>query len=320
MVQRSIETLRDVRVLVTGAGGFIGSHLTNRLINGGAKVSVIDIARTDNLKDIINKVDFYKTDIRDFESVRKVVKIIQPEKIYHLGALIDARSSFLNVEKVFQTNVQGSINLIRSLENVDYDCFVNTGACEEYGDNPVPFTEEQVPNPTSPYSASKTSITLFCKMCYKSYNFPMITLRPTIAYGPCQSPKMFIPELICSALLKQDFKMSKGEQTRDFVYVEDVVDAYIKASTKKNAIGEIINIGSKKEYTMKDVVFKVLNLMGNPIAPLIGALPYRPREIMRYCCDNSKAKAILDWVPKTDLDDGLKKTINWYVSNDRYKL
>ena len=309
--------LKDTRVLVTGAGGFIGSHLTRRLVDEGAEVSVFEISKTDNIKGVIDKTDLHRIDVCDFKSVHDTIRKIQPEKVYHLGAFVDTRRSFLNIDKIIQTNIQGTINLLNALDGTDYNCFIHLGTLEEYGDNPVPFTENQIPDPMSPYSASKTSAAIFCKMYHKTFGSPAITLRLPVVYGPYQSTKMFIPELICSALLKKDFKMSKGDQSRNFIYIEDIVDGLIKASVTKDAVGEIINLGSEREYKIKEVAIKILDLMGNPIKPLIGALPYRSGEVMHYYCDNKKAREILNWSPKTDLDDGLKKTIEWYTT--KYK-
>lgn len=305
--------LNNARVLVTGGGGFIGSHLTRRLVNEGADVSIFEISKTDNIKDISDKIDLYKIDVCDFESVKKTIKAIQPEKIYHMSAFTNVERSFLNMDKIIKVNVEGTINLLHALEDLDYNCFINTGTCEEYGDNPAPFTEDQMPNPVSPYSASKVSTTFFCKMLYKTHGCPIVTLRPFLVYGPYQSRSMLIPILITSALLKKEFKMTKGKQTREFNYVDDIVEGFIKASITKKAIGEIINIGNGKEYKVIDVVKKILNLMGNPIKPVVGALPYRPGETMHFYCNNSKARNLLGWEPKADLDAGLKLTIEWYT-------
>jgi len=315
MNHNSTGYLKDVRVLVTGGGGFIGSNLVRRLLKEGAEVYVFDISKSKNIEDVLEYISFYNVDISDFSSVNKVINEILPEKIYHLGGFADPKRSFLDIERIIRINIQGTINLINAMNGKDYDCFIHVGTLEEYGNNPVPFTEKQIPDPMSPYSASKTSAAVFCKMFHKVFGSPTITLRLPVVYGQYQSPKMFIPELIISALLKKDFKMSEGEQSRNFIYVEDIVDGLIKASIKKEAIGEIINLGNEKEYKLKDVVTKVLDLMGNPIKPLIGALPYRNKEIMHYYCDGAKARDILGWYPKIDLDTGLKKTIDWYAKN-----
>ncbi len=309
-----ITMLSDIRVLVTGISGFICSHLARRLLEEGAEVYGL-VRRSSNLwriHDIKNQINLHYVDLRDFESVRKVVLDIEPQKIFHLAAYVDVSRSFEVMDEMIEVNIKGTLNLLRALDGIDYDCFINTGTCEEYGDNPVPFREDQVPSPVSPYSASKVSTTLFCQMLHKTMGLPIITVRPFLTYGHMQESNMLISSVIKKAVKRERFEMTEGEQTREFNYVDDIVDGFIKASVTKKAIGEIINICNGKEYKIKDVVVKILNIMGNPIEPLIGALPYRKGETMHFYCDNTKAKELLDWNPKVSLDEGLEKTINWY--------
>lgn len=311
-----ITTLQDIRVLVTGLSGFIGSHLARRLLKEGAEVHGL-VRENSNLwriQDIKNQINLHCIDLLDFESVRKAVQDIKPQKVFHLAAYVDVRRSFEVMDEMIEVNIKGTLNLLMALDGTAYDCFINTGTCEEYGDNPVPFREDQIPNPVSPYSASKVSTTMFCQMLYKTMELPIIILRPFLTYGPMQESNMLIPSVIKKAIKRERFGMTEGEQTREFNYVEDIVDGFIKASLSKRAIGEIINIGNGKEYKVKDVVLKILNTMGNPIEPLIGALPYREGETIHFYCDNTKARELLGWNPKVSLDEGLKKTIDWYIT------
>jgi nucleoside-diphosphate-sugar epimerase len=308
--------LKNVKVLVTGATGFIGSHLTRRLVNLGANVSIITEKNPNpwRIKDIQNQIKIYECNIND-KKLKDCIEKIKPQKIYHLAAFVNPERILENLDEMIEVNVNGTINLIRSLENIEYDCFIYTGTCEEYGKNKAPFTEDQIPHPVSPYSYSKVAATLFCKMYYELTKKPIIILRPFLTYGPTQDPKLLIPIVINKALHKEEIKMTKGEQTREFNYVEDIVEAYIKASTTKEAIGEIINIGNGIEYKIKDVVLKILKMMNNPIKPAIGVLPYREGEVMHFYSDNKKAKSLLNWKPKYSLEEGLKKTIEWYIKN-----
>lgn len=303
-----MSNLNGVRVLVTGGNGFIGSHLSKRLIEENADVFVIDKKK---IKDTSDKIRYYNADITKFEDIKKIVEKIQPEKIYHLAAYADVRRIPSLMDKMLQVNVLGTVNLLNALDG-RYDCFINTGTSEEYGAGQAPFKEDQIPMPVSPYSASKVATTMICQMYNRSLGHPTVTLRPFLIYGPNQSPTMLIPQVILSCLQKKPFKMTKGEQTRDFNYVDDVIDACIKASTTKRAIGEVINIGSGKEYKIIDVVKKIVKMMKNPIKVDVGAKPYRPGEVMHFYSSNIKAKEILGWHPKVDLDEGLRRTIKWY--------
>ena len=309
-----VTTLGDVRVLVTGVTGFIGSHLARKLLEEGAIVHGMVQEDSDlwRIQDIKERVQIHYADLRDYVSVKKVVQRARPQKIFHLAACVDVSRSFEVLDRMIEVNLQGTLHLLQALGDTNYDCLLNTGTCEEYGDNPVPFRENQIPNPVSPYSAAKAATTIFCQMLHKTMGLPIITLRPFLTYGPKQDNAMLIPALIRSALRREDFEMTAGEQTREFNYVDDIVDGYIRASQTDQAIGQIINIGNGREYRVKDVVLRILDLMGNPIKPLLGALPYREGETMHFYCDNSKAKKLLNWHPKTSLEKGLKKTIDWY--------
>ena len=308
-----ITTLRNTKVLLTGISGFIGSHLARRLVEEGAEVYGL-VRNNSNLwriQDLKNRINLRYADLRDFGSVKKEVQGINPQKVFHLAAYVDVNRSFEVINEMVEVNIKGPLNLLRALEGSGYDCFINTGTCEEYGDNPAPFREEQVPNPVSPYSASKAATTLFCQMLHKTQGLPIVTLRPFLTYGPGQTSDMLIPTLIKKTLIGEIFEMTEGEQTREFNYVDDIVDGFIKASINYRAIGEIINIGNGLEYKIKEVVEIILKLMNSSVKPKFGALAYRLGETWHFYCDNTKAKEILDWKPRVNLEDGLTLTIKW---------
>ena len=307
-------TLKDIKVLATGVSGFIGSHLAGRLVEEGAEVYGLGRNSSNlwRIQDFKNQITLKYADLTDFDSVKKAVQGIKPQKVFHLAAYVDVSRSFEVVDEIVEVNIKGTLNLLRALDGSGYDCFINTGTSEEYGDNPVPFKEEQVPNPVSPYSASKAATTMFCQMLHKTSGAPIITLRPFLTYGPGQESNMLIPSLIKKTLKGEAFEMTGGEQTREFNYVDDIVDGFIKASITPGAIGEIINIGNGLEYKIRDVVEMVLRLMNSPLKPKIGALAYRLGETWHFYCDNTKARDILAWEPKVSLEDGLRMTVSWF--------
>jgi len=323
--------------LVTGATGFIGSHLAERLVAEGAEVtlSVEPGASQANVASILDRVRVHEVDLRDGQMVRQLVRECQPSRIYHLAA-VGVTEPGVDPTLAVQVNVMGTLNLLEALRETDCNCFINTGTCYEYGhhtppppappnfgglENPVPPKvggpggqhEDQMVDPINAYAASKSAAWLFCNMYHKTHGFPIVTVRPFTAYGPRQSKRALIPQTIISALRGEDFEMTSGEQTRDFTYVDDVVEGYIRASLSEKAIGQTINLGTGEERPIKEVVLKVLELMGHPVRPLIGALPYRPREIWRLYSDSSKARDLLGWQPQVSLEDGLKRTIEWYT-------
>ncbi len=316
--------LKDINVLVTGAGGFIGSHLTRRLVNEGATVSIFSKGNNKNLEDIIDKLSVYKVDITKFEDVKKAIQDIKPKKVFNLAATTNLERSLEALNKAIEINLNGSLNLIRALNDNGYDCLINAGTIEEYGINKAPFHEDiTIPEPVSPYSASKASLSMFSKMFYNMFNTPIITLRLSKVYGPYETVdlnlnKSLIPKLIICGLLKKEFKLSGGNQYRDFIYIDDVVDGFIEASVNKKAIGNIINLSAGKGYIIKEIVDKIVNIIGE--IKVNNSEPYRKGENMVFYSNNDKAKNLLNWEPKIDLDLGLRKTIEWYKKMDNYEL
>ncbi|AJF62668.1 MAG: dTDP-glucose 4,6-dehydratase [archaeon GW2011_AR20] len=308
--------LKNINVLVTGASGFIGSHLTRRLVAEGATVSIFGRENNKNLEDIIDKLSVYKVDITKFEEVKKAIQDIKPKKVFNLAATTNLERSLEALNKAVEINLNGSLNLLMALNNIEYDCLINVGTIEEYGINKAPFHEDAtIPEPVSPYSASKASLTMFSKMFYNTFNAPTITLRLSKVYGPYETVdlnlnKSLIPKLIVCGLLKKEFKLSGGNQYRDFIYINDTVDGFIEASVNKKAIGNIINLSAGKGHIIKEIVDKIVNIIGG--IKIDESEPYRKGENMVFYSNNDKAKNLLNWEPKINLDSGLRKTIEWY--------
>jgi nucleoside-diphosphate-sugar epimerase len=311
--------IKDSRVLVTGASGFIGFHLTKRLLAEGAQVNIIRREKSprSRLELIEGQAHSHVADLRDLETLTDIVRDIRPQKIFHLAASTNVERALDRCDEAVDSIILGTLNLLKALDGVDYELFVNTGTCEEYGDNPAPFKESQIPNPVSPYSAAKVSTTMFCQMFFKTLGLPIVTLRPFLSYGPYQESTRFIPQAILAAIKGEEFKMTKGEQTREFNYVEDIVEGYILAATTDKAIGRIINIGNGVEYQLREVVQKIFSLLEAKKPPLLGALPYRPGETWHFYSDNTLARDILGWQPGHTLDEGLCLTTEWYRDNYR---
>lgn len=311
-----MDALRDARVLVTGAGGFIGSHVVRRLVAGGAdvhaltkSVSAVFPSRLVDLRDQIHLVEGNLTDRRAMDAVAERV---QPRYVLHLGAYTHVGKSWYRVDECIQTNVQGTVNLLQALDGSEYERFVYVGTSEIYGDISVPFREDAQVHPISPYSVSKYAGERFCAMFHQGHGWPIVMVRPFNAYGPGQTPDRVIPEIIVRALRGEELLMTEGRQTREFNYVEDLADGMVRAALTPEAEGETINLGNGTEVAMRDLATLILDLLGNPIEPKFGALPYRPTEIWHMYCDNTKAREILGWEPRFTLAEGLKKTIHWY--------
>jgi nucleoside-diphosphate-sugar epimerase len=309
-------SLEGARVLITGADGFIGSHVTRRLVSEGAEVHALtsDVSSVfpRRLLDLRGTIHIHEGNLMDRGAMDTLARSAKPSHVFHLGAYTHVGKSWQRIDECIQANIQGTMNLLQALADQGYERFINTGTSEIYGDIDVPFREDAVVNPISPYSVSKYAAERFCRLFQRAYGWPIVMLRPFNAYGPAQSPDRVIPEIIVRALRKEELKMTHGSQTREFNYVEDLADGFVKAATTPDVEGEVFNIGGGEEISMRDVATTILDVMGNPIEPQFGALPERPTEIMRMYCDSSKARERLGWAPRHSLRDGLEKTIDWY--------
>jgi UDP-glucose 4-epimerase len=305
--------VKDSRVLVTGGSGFIGAHLVKRLVQMDAEVYLLSLNRSviDNvrLKDVWSKLRIVNADIRNFDSLASLKKL-EPEIVFHLAAYHHVGDSFTHFSEALDTNCLGTSNLLEALG--DYERFVYTSTSEVYGlQSSIPFKEEMTPHPISPYAIGKYAGELYSLMkCNMGY--PVTVLRPFNVYGPYQSVEALIPEMISDCLAGRPIKATEGKQTREFNYIDDTIDGFIKAAKTKAAIGEIINLGNSEEISIRDLILKIIELTKSKSKVTFGALPYRPTEIWRMFCDNTKAKKILGWTPKIGLEKGLKETILWF--------
>ncbi|MDQ1373159.1 MAG: hypothetical protein QOJ09_497 [Actinomycetota bacterium] len=304
------------RVFVTGASGFIGSHLTRRLVRDGYEVhaltSTVSSVYPSRLLDIRDKIALHEGNLTDRSALDAIVRAVRPTHVLHLGAYTHVGKSWQRVDECIQSNVQGTVNLLQALEPVGYERFVYTGTSEIYGDIDVPFREDAAVNPISPYSVGKYAGERYCRMFVQGHGWPIVMVRPFNAYGPAQTPDRVIPEIIQRALRGQELKMTQGRQTREFNYVEDLADGFVRLAKTPGIEGELFNLGCGEEVSMRDLATTILDLMGDPVEPQFGALPDRPTEIWRMYCDSSKARERLGWEPQHTLRDGLQKTIDWY--------
>ena len=304
------------RVLVTGASGFIGSHLTRRLARDGADVHALTSAVSSmypmRLLDVRDDLTLHSGSLVDRSAMDALVRRVRPEIVFHLGAYTHVGKSWDRVDECIQTNVQGTVNLLQALAGTDYERFVYTGTSEIYGDVDVPFREDATVNPISPYSVSKYAGERYCRMFHQGHGWPLVMLRPFNAYGPAQTPDRIIPEIIVRASRGQELRITTGRQTREFNFVEDLVDGFVLAGSVPAIEGRVINLGGGEEIAIRDLATMILELMGNPIEAQIGALPDRPTEIWRMFCDSTQARDVLGWQPGHTLAEGLDKTIAWY--------
>jgi nucleoside-diphosphate-sugar epimerase len=313
-----MKNLRNKRVLVTGGTGFIASHLCHRLVEEGARLSVLtryDCATSAvRLADIRDRIEPVEADLRNPDGLRKIAKI-KPHLIYHCAAYNHVGGSFENVSEAIDVNGKGTVNLLEAYE--EYERFIYISSSEVYGyQETVPFSEGLNPRPISPYAVGKYAGELYARLKSHVAKKPVVVLRPFNAFGPYQSPRAVIAELVIDCLRGEDVVTTEGIQTREFNYVENLIDGFVLAGLKEEALGEVINLGSGREISIRELATMIHNLSGSKSRLRIGDLPYRPTEIWRMVSDSRKAKRILGWSPKVDLEEGLSKTIAWYRKFD----
>jgi nucleoside-diphosphate-sugar epimerase len=289
----NMSMLSEKRVLVTGSTGFIGKKFTERIRKSGFEV--IEIPENLDLEEDKQTLDF--------------VTSTDPTHIVHLASNRNHERELPSEQLQFQiSNIDHNIiSACQKLKNLHR--FVSIGTCDEYGKQNDPYLETTLACPISAYGQSKLALTKLLVEISESKNFPSVTLRPSVVYGTNQSPNMFIPSLFVAMQEQKRIPLTKGEQTRDFVHVDDVVDAIFLSLTSKNIPnGSILNIGTQRSLPVKSVAIMIADLFGSTHKSLLGfgILEYRPSEVMNYRVNAEKAMRVLTWKPKISLEDGLK--------------
>ena len=325
--------LEEKNILITGSDGFVGSHLVERLLEENCSIRAFVFYNSSNKwgwldsleKEQLNKINVIAGDIRDYNMVNKTVKGV--DIVCHLAALIGIPYSYIAPESYIDTNVKGTLNIIQAAKINNVKKVIITSTSETYGSALyVPIDEKHPYQPQSPYSASKIAADAIALSYYNSFNTPVSIIRPFNIYGPRHSARAVIPTIITQILQKTDkIELGNLTSTRDFTYVKDTCEAYVKSIKTDNIEGEIINIGNSKEISIKDLAEKIKDLMHSnaEIKSRTERKRIKSSEVNRLNADNSKALRLINWKPKYSLDDGLKLTIEWFSKKenlDFYKL
>lgn len=297
--------------LVTGVTGFLGRQLAMTLHAGGA--TVVGVTRNPAHTGMLENI--FVGDLTNKPFVFDLVHRVRPNIIFHLAANKTRTGDLENFRKGLEENLFGTFNLIEACVDKPYvRRFVSIGTCEEYGRAKPPFHEEIRESPMSAYSLSKASVTHLLQTLYRTHHFPAVVLRPSLAYGPGQSADMFLPALIQALLNGKRFAMSEGEQTRDYIYCHDLIEAVLLASTQPEAVGKVINISSGVPVLLKEMARLAALEIGQDAEMLldVGKIEYRSNEIMDYVADYQVAESILGWHPRTSLREGLTATVAYF--------
>jgi NAD dependent epimerase/dehydratase len=323
-----MKKLSRSRVLITGAGGFIGSHLCELCLAAGAEVRAFvhynsrsDWGMLEDLdKRSLRNIEIVAGDLRDSEAVRRAVRGCQ--RIFHLGALIGIPYSYLNPEDVIQTNVLGTLHVLRACLESSVDRLVQTSTSEVYGTAKyVPMDESHPLNPQSPYAASKVGSDKLAESYYRTYGLPVVILRPFNTYGPRQSPRAVIPTIILQALYSSTLRLGSLETRRDLTFVRDTARGFMAAAYAPKVEGTTIQLGSECEYSISELVGLIGAILNKKLKVISEAERRRPKtsEVERLYASNQNARERLQWQPNVSLHDGLERTVRWFSQRmDRY--
>lgn len=306
-----------MRTLLTGGAGFFGSHLTEALLRQGHSVHILDLPSAPIVGPIAGNVTFHEGDLLETSTVREAIVRSKPNVVFHLAAVVNLDRSLEVADACMKVNALGTLNLLRVLEARPPTALVLASTTEVYGDGPVPFKEEQAAAPPSPYAVSKLAAEQLALSMHRITGFPTVVARIATAYGPRQPNHRLIPTLIESYARGERPSLSDPELSRDFLFVDDVVEGLVAAAESTASHGEIINLGNQTSHTIGHIAETVRDLMGADLAPCYGARASRPNEARVWASNTDKARRLLGWSPKTTLLEGLERTITWFLTDAR---
>ena len=319
------------KVLVTGAGGFIGSHLTEELVRQGEEVRALVRYNSRDAKGLLedlsreiqHQIEVVPGDLKDPDGVKKVLKGCS--KVFHLGALIAIPYSYIHPFDFIQTNTVGTAHLLNAcLEQGTLERVIHTSTSEVYGTAQyVPIDEKHPLQAQSPYAASKIAADKLAESYYLSFGLPIAILRPFNTFGPRQSLRAIIPTIISQAMGDQKIRLGNIRPRRDFLFVKDTVRGFIQLGKCEEAVGKVVNIGTGTDISVEALVTKILNLAGKRGEIEVEDQRIRPEksEVMQLLSDTRLAQKLFKWAPRYTLEEGLRETMEWYQKNlARFKI
>ncbi|RMH01181.1 MAG: NAD-dependent epimerase/dehydratase family protein [Chloroflexi bacterium] len=319
-----IKNWENLSVLVTGAGGFIASHLVELLVSQGARVRAFvrynsrgDIGLLRLLPpDIYSQLEIIAGDLRDAEAIREAVQGV--DMVFHLGALIAIPYSYLHPREVVETNILGTLNILMAAREFGVRRVIHTSTSEVYGTAQyIPIDEKHPLQGQSPYSASKIGADKIVESFYRSFGVPVVTLRPFNTYGPRQSARAVIPTIIIQTLTRNEIRLGSLSPARDFTFVTDTANGFLKAAEVETAVGQEINLGVGASITIGELAQKIFSIIGKTPKIITDVQRVRPEksEVFKLHASNLKAQNLLNWHPQVSLDEGLQRTVAWIADH-----
>lgn len=309
---------KKLKILITGAAGFVGSHLTRACIMKGYDVSLLlkPSSDTSRIQDILSEVRVVSGDLTDASRLKDIMEEVKPKGIFHLAASTVMSGKTASPDEVIKSNILGTVNLMNAASDARMDFFVNSGTFLEYAPQKRALKESDPSEPSELYSISKLSGTMYGKAVSRSKNLPIITLRVFTPYGPSLQKGRLVYEMIMHALKNKEIALTDPSTTRDFIFVEDLVNCYLAAAEKaKEYPGEIFNAGSGNATTLEELVKLVLSLTDSKSRAVWGKTP-SVYDASLWQADMEKTFSSFVWRPEHDLKQGLEKTIEWYRKHE----
>ena len=306
------------KVLITGGAGFIGSNFVRKFLELDYEVYIIEKKESNlwRLEDIKNKIKINYINLEDFSRLKSFIIKTKPKIILHFATYGAYQSWQQDTKLTINTNLLGTVNLVNACSKINFDCFINTGSSSEYGIKDKPMKENDLLEPVSLYGITKSATTMYCQHVAKKYNLPIVTFRPFGVYGYFEAKKRLIPTIIKSCLKNEEFSLSSPNSVRDFVFIEDMMDAYLKAINNIQSIkGEILNLGTGKQTRINEAVDLIREITNSNTKPQYGQERIAQYEPKNWVADILKIKRLLNWQPKYSLKEGLKKDVEWFKKN-----
>ncbi len=306
--------LQGSRVLVTGAAGFVGANLVSELVRGGTEVHALVRPRTDlwRIRELIPKLKLLQVDLTDCQELQRTVKRVRPEVIFHLAASGGHPGQQSEREETLRSSILGTANLLEAVTPFNFQRLVHIGSSLEYGVKNEPLKESDRPEPSTFRGAAKAAATLLCQQFAGANRRPVVVLRLFSVYGYWEASTRLVPAAILAALRDQEIALTPPGYRRDFIFVEDVIEACLLALQTEKVLGEIINVGSGEQWSNEEVVDMIQAASGHRVRVQVGAYPPRVSDTHHWVADIRKAKELLGWETRHTLRRGLEKTIAWF--------
>lgn len=306
------------KVFITGGFGFIGSALVKRLKSEKAEIFLLKRVESgiERLKGDLTRLNFIQGSLLDYINLKNQLKKIQPDYIFHLSSF-GGHYSQQKAEEILHINIWGTFNLLEAVKEFPFEAFINIGSSSEYGFKKKPMKEKDLLEPESFYAISKASATLLCRFYSRTYKKNIVTIRPFTVYGPEDNSDKFIPTVIRCCLLGQPLKLTANLSCHDFIYIDDLIEGILKAGQKKNTSGEIFNLGGGRQYSNEQIISFIERAIGKKIKVEKGAYQNHKWDTPFWQADISKSKKILGWKPKIGIEEGIKKTTDFYQNQIR---